>query len=75
MIAAALNDAFLVKQLVLEGAPLQLRDRKGRTAATMAAVAFHKESLHALATAKQDRYMITMKDSRQVYRSISIDIF
>ncbi|MDU8942346.1 ankyrin repeat domain-containing protein [Ovoidimarina sediminis] len=52
--AAAAGDAAAIRQLVAEGAELEARDRRGRTAVHVAAFASEAEALRALAEAGAD---------------------
>ncbi|EGZ08883.1 hypothetical protein PHYSODRAFT_318755 [Phytophthora sojae] len=48
MIASALGDAFLAKQLVVEGAPVKAKDKHGRTAMDIARQGTHFDTASAL---------------------------
>ncbi|EGZ08974.1 hypothetical protein PHYSODRAFT_318790 [Phytophthora sojae] len=48
MIASALGDAFLAKQLVAEGAPVKAKDKHGRTAMDIARQGTHFDTASAL---------------------------
>ncbi|KAG7385676.1 hypothetical protein PHYBOEH_008957 [Phytophthora boehmeriae] len=55
MIASALGDAFLAKQLVVEGAPLTAKDKHGRTAMDIARQGAHFDTARALKAGSSDR--------------------
>uniref|UniRef100_M4BUN4 Palmitoyltransferase n=1 Tax=Hyaloperonospora arabidopsidis (strain Emoy2) TaxID=559515 RepID=M4BUN4_HYAAE len=55
MIACALGDAFLAKQLVVEGAPVNARDKHGRTAMDIARQGAHYDTASALKAGASDR--------------------
>lgn len=55
MIASALGDAFLAKQLVVEGAPVNAKDKHGRTAMDIARQGAHFDTASALKAGSSDR--------------------
>lgn len=55
MIASALGDAFLAKQLVVEGAPVHAKDKHGRTAMDIARQGAHFDTASALKAGASDR--------------------
>ncbi|KAG7390236.1 hypothetical protein PHYPSEUDO_008374 [Phytophthora pseudosyringae] len=55
MIASALGDAFLAKQLVVEGAPVNAKDKHGRTAMDIARQGAHFDTASALKAGASDR--------------------
>lgn len=55
MIACALGDAFLAKQLVVEGACIRHKDRHGRSAMDIAKEGGHLETISALKAGASDR--------------------
>ncbi|CAI5745163.1 unnamed protein product [Peronospora destructor] len=55
MIASALGDAFLAKQLVIEGAPVNAKDKHGRTAMDIARQGAHFDAANALKAGASDR--------------------
>lgn len=64
MLACTLGDAFLVKQLVLEGAPLHIRDGMGRTAAELSEASGSESTIRALRSGRSDRFMAEISRKR-----------